>query len=54
MYIKGDKVRINRIVLDLHDVIADSSRVVLFEYVIRPRTFSNTYRILNIVTLCVQ
>ena len=32
MYIKRDKVRIKRIVLDLHDVIADSRKVVLFEY----------------------
>ena len=31
MHIKRDKVRIKRIVLDLHDVIADS-RKVLFEY----------------------
>ena len=32
MYIKRDKVRIKRIVLDLHDVIADSGKVVVFEY----------------------
>ena len=32
MYKKRDKVRIKRIVLDLHDVIADSRKVVLFEY----------------------
>ena len=32
MYIKRDKVRIKRIVLDLHDVIADSKKVVVFEY----------------------
>ena len=32
MYIKRDKVRIKRIVLDLHDVIADSRKVVLFKY----------------------
>ena len=32
LYIKRDKVRIKRIVLDLHDVIADSRKVVLFEY----------------------
>ena len=31
MYIKRDKVRIKRIVLDLHDVIADSRKVVVFE-----------------------
>ena len=33
MYIKCDKVRIKslRIVLDLHDVIADSRKVVVFE-----------------------
>ena len=34
MYIKRDKVRIKRIVLDLHDdydVIADSKKVVVFE-----------------------
>ena len=31
MYIKRDKVRIKRIVLDLHDVLADS-RKVIFEY----------------------
>ena len=32
MYIKRDNVRIKRIVLDLHDVIADSKEVVVFEY----------------------
>ena len=32
MYKKCDKVRIKRIVLDLHDVIADSKKVVVFEY----------------------
>ena len=32
MYIKRDKVRIKRIVEDLHDVIADSMKVVVFEY----------------------
>ena len=32
VYIKRDKVRIKKIVLDLHDVIADSRKVVLFEY----------------------
>ena len=33
MYIKRDKVRIiKRIILDLRDVIADSKKVVLFEY----------------------
>ena len=32
MYKKRDKVRIKRIVLDLHDVIADSKKVVVFEY----------------------
>ena len=32
MYIKRDKVRIKRIVLDLHDVIVDSKKVVVFEY----------------------
>ena len=32
MYIKRDKVRIKRIVLDLHDLIADSRKVVLFKY----------------------
>ena len=32
MYIKRDKVRIKRIVLDLHDVIVDSRKVALFEY----------------------
>ena len=31
MYVKRDKVRIKRIVLDLHDVIADSKKVVVFE-----------------------
>ena len=31
MYIKRDKVRIKRIVLDLHDVLADSRKVVVFE-----------------------
>ena len=30
MYIKRDNVRIKRI--DLHDVIVDSKKVVLFEY----------------------
>ena len=29
---KYDNVRIKRIVLDLHDVIVDSKKVVLFEY----------------------
>ena len=29
MYKKRDKVRIKRIVLDLHDVIADSKKVVV-------------------------
>ena len=29
---KHDNVRIKRIVLDLHDVIVDSKKVVLFEY----------------------
>ena len=32
VYKKRDKVRIKRIVLDLHDVIADSKKVVVFEY----------------------
>ena len=32
MYIKGGKVRIKRIIFDLHDVIVDSRKVVLFEY----------------------
>ena len=32
MYIKRHKVRIKRIVLDLHDVIADSRKIVVFEY----------------------
>ena len=32
MYKKCDKVGIKRIVLDLHDVIADSKKVVVFEY----------------------
>ena len=32
MHKKRDKVRIKRIVLDLHDVIADSKKVVVFEY----------------------
>ena len=32
MYIKRDNVRIKKIVLDLHDVIPDSRKVVLFEY----------------------
>ena len=32
MYIKRDNVRIKRIVLDLHDVIVDSKKVVFFEY----------------------
>ena len=30
--IKRDNVRIKRIVLDLHDVIVESKKVVLFEY----------------------
>ena len=29
---KRDEVEIKRIVLDLHDVIADSKKVVVFEY----------------------
>ena len=37
MYKKRDKVRIKRIVLDLHDVIADSKKVVVFEYEIPQR-----------------
>ena len=32
MYKIRDKVRIITIVLDLHDVIADSKKVVVFEY----------------------
>ena len=32
MYQKKNNVRIKRIVLDLHDVIVDSKKVVLFEY----------------------
>ena len=32
MYKKRDKVRIKRIVLDLHDVITDSKKIVVFEY----------------------
>ena len=32
MYKKHDKARIKRIVLGLHDVIADSKKVVVFEY----------------------
>jgi len=32
MYIKRGNVRILRVVLDLHDVIVDSKKVVLFEY----------------------
>jgi len=31
MYIKGDNVRIKRIVLDLHDVIVDSKKVGLVD-----------------------
>ena len=31
MYIKRDKVRIKRIVVDLHDVIVDSKKVVDFD-----------------------
>ena len=33
---KRDKVKIKRIVLDLHDVIADSKKVVVFEYEMPP------------------
>ena len=43
---KRDNVKIIRIALDLHDVIVDS--------VIGPLTFSNIYRILNIVAPRVQ
>ena len=32
MYKKRDKVKIKRLVLDLHDVIADSKKVAVFEY----------------------
>ena len=32
MYKKRDRVRIKRIVLDLHDAIPDSKKVVVFEY----------------------
>ena len=32
MYKKRDRVRIKRIVLDLHDAIHDSKKVVVFEY----------------------
>ena len=32
MYKICDEVRIKRIVLDLHDVIADSKKVAVFEY----------------------
>ena len=35
MYIKRDKVRIEMVVLDLHDVLADSRKVVVFEYEMR-------------------
>ena len=31
MYIKRDNVRIKRVVLDLHDAIVDSKKVVLFQ-----------------------
>ena len=36
MYIKRDKVRIKRIVLDLHDVFADSKKAVASEYEMPP------------------
>ena len=36
MYKKRDKVRIKRIVLDLHDVIADSKKAVASEYEMPP------------------
>ena len=32
MYKKHDNVRVKKIILDLHDVIVDSKKVVLFEY----------------------
>ena len=32
MYIKRDKVRIKKLVLDLHDVIAYSKKFAVFEY----------------------
>ena len=32
MYIKPGNVRIKRIVLDLHDLIVDSKKILLFEY----------------------
>ena len=32
IYIKRDNVRIKRIVLDVHNVIVDSKKVVLVEY----------------------
>ena len=32
MYIKRDKVRIRRILLNLHDVFAYSRKVAVFEY----------------------
>ena len=32
MYIELDDVRIKRVAWDLHDVIVDSKKVVLFEY----------------------
>ena len=32
MYIKREKVRIKRIVLDLHDVLDDARKVFVFEY----------------------
>ena len=32
VFINRDNVRIERIVLDLHDIIVDSKKAVLFEY----------------------
>jgi len=36
MYINCGNVRIKRIILDLRDVIADSKKIVLFEYEMPP------------------
>ena len=51
MYITRDKVRIKRIVLDLHDVIGGSRKVVHFVYEVREHLVSDkaSRRILNIV-----
>ena len=45
MYIKRDKVRIKRIVLNLHDVLADSKKVVVLGFLEKLSIEQNLNRI---------